>query len=82
MTKATSKNYISEKPLKNGYIAPKVFSMSWPWQIMGYAHAFQPYTYSLRARPFSCEGGGAPIAPQAIHRFRNPSLYRLRKLHK
>ena len=33
---------------------------------LGYEHAFQPYTYSLR--PFS-RGG-----PQAIHRFRPPAF--------
>ena len=36
---------------------------------LGYEHAFQPYTYSLRL--FS-KGGDAP--PQSIHRFRPPSL--------
>ena len=41
---------------------------------MGYEHAFQPYTYSLR--PFS-RGGGRQTPPQAIHRFRPPSLFRV-----
>ena len=35
---------------------------------------FQPYNYSLR--PFS-KGGGVGRPPQAIHRFRPPSLYRV-----
>ena len=39
-----------------------------------YEHAFQPYTYSLR--PFSRGGGKRPL-PQAIHRFRPPSLFRV-----
>ena len=34
--------------------------------------SFQHYTYSLR--PFS-RGGGAPDAPQAIHRFRDPPAF-------
>ena len=36
-----------------------------------YSHAFQPFNYSQRS--FS-RGGGAKRSPQAIHRFRPPSL--------
>ena len=60
---------------KKKYFLPffTFFSMSWPW-ILGYEHAFQPYTYSLR--PFS--RGGMPNAPpQAIHSFKPPSLFRV-----
>ena len=40
---------------------------------LGYKHAFQPYSL----RPFSKGGRGTPT-PQAIHRFRPPSLYRVK----
>ena len=46
------------------------FPVSWPWK-------FQPYTYSLR--PFSRRGGGRQTPPQAMHRFRPPSLYRVKQ---
>ena len=49
-------------------------SMNWPWQI-GLCTCFSTrYTYSLRA----FYRGGATNAPQAIHRFRPPSLYRVK----
>ena len=44
-------------------------------EIFGYKDAFQPYTYSLM--PFSREGR-AWDAPQSIHRFRPPCLYRVK----
>ena len=40
---------------------------------LGYKHAFQPYSYSLR--PFS------KAINKAIHRLRPPSLYRVKVCH-
>ena len=37
---------------------------------LGFKHAFQPYTYSLR-----------PFSPQSIHKFRPPSLYRVKSFY-
>ena len=43
---------------------------------MGSEHAFHPHTFSLR--PFSKKGGrGTPA--HSIHRFRPPSLYRVKE---